>query len=55
MMKGIAPVLLLAMVSGVSAQNAQKPKADLIFVHGNVYTGVVDARSGQARRGAGGS
>jgi len=51
-----APVLLLALASGVSAQsgaasqdahqnsrqNAQKPKADLIFTHGNIYTGVVD-------------
>ena len=24
-------------------QNAQKPKADLIFTHGNIYTGLVDA------------
>jgi predicted amidohydrolase YtcJ len=28
--------------SAQSAQNAQKPKADLIFTHGNIYTGVVD-------------
>ena len=51
MMKRIAPILLLAVASGVSAQsgvavnNAQKPKADLIFTHGNIYTGVVDAAS----------
>ena len=51
MMKRIAPILLLAVASGVSAQsgvavnNAQKPKADLIFTHGNIYTGVVDAVS----------
>ncbi len=65
----IAPILWLAMATGVSAQNgvspqralqvapqtasqvepqpapttAQTPKADLIFTHGNIYTGVVDA------------
>jgi len=50
MTKRIAPVLLLALVSGVLAQSgspqsqtAQKPKADLIFTHGNIFTGVVDA------------
>ena len=49
-MKRIAPVLLLALASGVLAQSsspqlqsAQKPKADLIFTHGNIFTGVVDA------------
>ena len=51
MMARIAPILLLAVASGVSAQSgvsargAQKPKADLIFTHGNIYTGVVDAAS----------
>jgi predicted amidohydrolase YtcJ len=52
MMTRIAPILLLAVASGVSAQNgisaqnaAQKPKADLIFTHGNIYTGVTDAAS----------
>ena len=51
-MTRIAPILLLAVASGVSAQNgisaqnaAQKPKADLIFTHGNIYTGVTDAAS----------
>jgi predicted amidohydrolase YtcJ len=50
-MTRIAPILLLAVASGVSAQsgpavqNAQKPKADLIFTHGNIYTGMVDAAS----------
>ncbi len=50
-MTRIAPILLLAVASGalaqsgVSTQNAQKPKADLIFSHGNIYTGVVDAAS----------
>jgi predicted amidohydrolase YtcJ len=29
--------------SGVPAQNAPKPKADVIFTHGNIYSGVVDA------------
>jgi len=48
-MTRIVPILLLAVVSGVSAQSgvsvqsAQKPKANLIFTHGNIYTGVVDA------------
>jgi len=51
MMTRIAPILLLAVASGVlaqsgvSAQTAQKPKAALIFTHGNIYTGVVDASS----------
>jgi predicted amidohydrolase YtcJ len=51
MMTRFAPILLWAMVSGASAQNgvsgqsAPKPKADLIFTHGNIYTGVVDAAS----------
>jgi len=45
MMARIAPILLLAVASGVSAQSAQKPKADLIFTHGNIFTGVVDAAS----------
>lgn len=38
-------VILVCLVSSiVSAQNAvPKPKADVIFIHGNVYTGVVDA------------
>jgi len=45
MMARIAPILLLAVASGVSAQSAQKPKADLIFTHGNIYTGAVDAAS----------
>lgn len=49
MMKRIALILLLAVVTGASAQSgvsvpkAQKPKADLIFTHGNIYTGAVDA------------
>jgi len=47
-MTRIAPILLLV-ASGVSAQSmAQKPKADLIFTHGNIYTGVVDAASSLA-------
>jgi len=50
-MTRMAPILLLAVASGVSAQSgvsvqsAQKPKADLIFTHANIYTGVVDAAS----------
>jgi predicted amidohydrolase YtcJ len=53
-MKRIAPILLLlsSVATGASAQSsvapqspppsAQKPKADLIFTHGNIYSGVVD-------------
>ncbi|MGA2979818.1 MAG: amidohydrolase family protein [Terriglobales bacterium] len=52
-MKQIPSILLLILsvatcVSaqiGASASSAQKPKADLIFTHGNIYTGVVDAPS----------
>ncbi len=56
MMTRIALILMLAVASGASAQSsvsnqtapeapkpAQKPKADVIFTHGNVYTGMVDA------------
>lgn len=52
-MKRIASILLLAAASGAPAQNApQKPKADVIFTHGNIYTGVVDAASslGEGKR-----
>ena len=53
-MMRMAPILLLlsSVATGASAQsgaapqsapsNAQKPNADLIFTHGNIYTGVVD-------------
>ncbi|HEX9110331.1 MAG TPA: amidohydrolase [Terriglobales bacterium] len=45
-MKRIALILLMAMTSHMPAQNAApKPKADVIFTHGNVYTGVVDSSS----------
>jgi predicted amidohydrolase YtcJ len=45
-MKTIASILLLAAASGAPAQNApQMPKAEMIFTHGNIYTGVVDATS----------
>src|SRR5258708_20982407 len=48
MMKRIAAVLLLALATGGLAQSgppqsAPKPKADLIFTHGNIFTGMVDA------------
>jgi predicted amidohydrolase YtcJ len=53
MRKRIALIVLLGLASGglaqsgVSTQSApssgQKPKADLIFTHGNIFTGVVDA------------
>jgi len=58
MMKRIVPMLLLAVATGASAQNdlsvqrAPKPKAELIFTHGNIYTGAVDAAAplGAAKR-----
>jgi predicted amidohydrolase YtcJ len=55
MMKQMAPILLLILTTatGVLAQSgvagegtppsSQKAKADLIFIHGNIYTGVVNA------------
>jgi predicted amidohydrolase YtcJ len=53
MRKRIVLILLLGLASGGLAQSgvstqsaqpsAQKPKADLIFTHGNIFTGVVDA------------
>ena len=39
-------ILLCAVSSGVAAQNATPmPKADVIFTHGNIYTGVFDSSS----------
>jgi predicted amidohydrolase YtcJ len=53
MRKRIALIVLLGLASGGLAQSGvstesaqsstQKPKADLIFTHGNIFTGVVDA------------
>ena len=53
MRKRIALLVLLGLASGGLAESgvstesaqasAQKPKADLIFTHGNIFTGVVDA------------
>lgn len=41
-----ALILVLIMTVSVSAQNPpEKPKADIIFTHGNVYTGAVDPTS----------
>ncbi len=38
--------LLLAVTSGLSAENEPaKLKADVVFIHGNVYTGVLDSSS----------
>jgi predicted amidohydrolase YtcJ len=53
MMTRIAPILFLLLAaargveaqSGTSGQSAQMPKAELIFTHGNIYTGVVDPAS----------
>jgi hypothetical protein len=45
-MKRTALILFMAMTSHMPAQNAAPtPKADVIFTHGNVYTGVVDSSS----------
>ena len=47
MIKGIALVTLLAAAFAAAAQStntaAQKPKADVIFIHGNIYTEVIDS------------
>ncbi|HLX84127.1 MAG TPA: amidohydrolase [Terriglobales bacterium] len=58
MRKRIAPILLCAAVCAASAQVAppaasSKPKADVIFTHANIYTGVVDvtASLGAGTRG----
>jgi predicted amidohydrolase YtcJ len=41
-----ALILALIMTASVWAQNEpEKPKADVIFTHGNVYTGIVDPTS----------
>ena len=49
-----ALILVLAMTVSVTAQNApEKPKADVIFTHGNVYTGIVDPTSMVAGKRAG--
>ena len=45
-MKPSVVILVFAMTARVSAQDAtEKPKADVIFTHGNVYTGTVDPSS----------
>jgi hypothetical protein len=39
-------ILILIMTASVSGQNApEKPRADVIFTHGNVYTGIVEPTS----------
>ena len=47
MIKGMALVTLLAAAFAASAQStnsaAQKAKADVIFIHGNIYTEVIDS------------
>jgi predicted amidohydrolase YtcJ len=41
-----ALIIALSLAASVWAQNApDKPKADLIFTHGNIYTGTLDATS----------
>jgi predicted amidohydrolase YtcJ len=49
MTRQIAPILLLFAAAGVFAQSGgpasvPNPKADVIFTHGNIYTGVVNAK-----------
>jgi predicted amidohydrolase YtcJ len=57
MIKQIALITLLGAACAGSAQTAgsttQKPKADVIYIHGNIYTGIVnlDASIGSNRRG----
>jgi predicted amidohydrolase YtcJ len=57
MIKGMALVTLLAAAFSASAQStntaAQKPKADVIFIHGNIYTEVIDSAAafGSGKRG----
>ena len=44
MMRTVLVVVMFALASSMSAQNpSSRPKADVIFVHGNIYTGVVDS------------
>src|ERR1700720_415710 len=47
MIKGMALVTLLAAAFAAAAQSAntaaQKAKADVIFIHGNIYTEVIDS------------
>jgi predicted amidohydrolase YtcJ len=44
--KTICTVLFLIAVAVVIAQNLPtQPKADIIFLHGNIYTGVADSSS----------
>jgi predicted amidohydrolase YtcJ len=57
MIARLAWIPLLAVASGLSAQNgaspqnASKQKADLIFTHANIYTGMVEATSlGSSKR-----
>lgn len=57
MIKGIALVALLAAAFAALAQStntaAQKPRADVIFIHGNIYTEVIDSSAafGSGKRG----
>ena len=45
-MKRTVLMLFMAITSGMSAQSAApKPVSDVIFTHGNVYTGVLDSSS----------
>ena len=50
-MKRIALLLLMAMTSGMPAQTAApKAAADVIFTHGNVYTGLLGHSLGAGKR-----
>jgi predicted amidohydrolase YtcJ len=42
-MTRLALILLLAVGCGAAAQSAPKPRADVIFTHGNIYVGMVEA------------
>jgi len=44
MMRTVLVVVMFTLASSMFAQNpSSRPKADVIFVHGNIYTGVVDS------------
>ncbi|MBI1749927.1 MAG: hypothetical protein HYR59_04625, partial [Acidobacteria bacterium] len=48
-----ALIIFLTMTARMLAQNApEKPRADVIFTHGNVYTGMADPSAmGAGKRG----
>jgi predicted amidohydrolase YtcJ len=49
-MTRLALILVLAVGCGAAAQSTPKPKADVIFIHGNIYIGMVEASLGAGKR-----